>query len=55
MTRDARAASIASRFFPFFSFDCPPAPLNIANVDDLVLGTVVASNVGHDWRRGRRR
>ena len=30
----------------FLSFDCPPAPLNIPEVDDLVLGKDVASDVG---------
>ena len=36
-------------FLPLFlSFDCQPAPLNIPNIDDLVLGKVVASNVGHN-------
>ena len=41
-------------FLPLFlSFDFPPAPLNIPNVDDLVL--LVASHVGRDWRWGRRR
>ena len=34
----------------FLSFDCPPAPLNIPNLDDLVLRKVVAINVGHDWQ-----
>ena len=43
-------------FLPLFlSIDCTLTPLNIPNVDDLVLGKVVASNVGHDWRWGRRR
>ena len=43
-----------SQFLSLLSFDCLPAPqpLNIPNVDDLVLSKVVASNVGHDWRRG---
>ena len=43
-------------FLPLFlSFDCPicpPAPLNIPNVDDLVFDKVVASNVRHYWRQG---
>ena len=36
----------------FLSFNCPLTPVNILNVDDLVLGKVVAINVGHYWRRG---
>ena len=37
-------------FLPLFlSIDCTLTPLNIPNVDDLVLGKVVASNVGQ-WK-----
>ena len=31
---------------PFLSFNCPLTHLNIPNVDDLVLGKVVANNDG---------
>ena len=43
-------SSFRQLFLPLFlSFDCTLTPLNIPNVDDLVLGKVVASNVGQ-WK-----
>ena len=50
MRQEGSFFCLSQLFLPLFlSFDCTLTPLNIPNVDDLVLGKVVASNVGQ-WK-----